>query len=392
MGKAVITTALRTAIAKEAGALKDFAPEEIGGNVVKALVERSRIDPAAVEDVIIGNQFSTMRMGRHCALLGGLPIEVPGVAINRACGSGLQAILYAAQAVESGCGDLYIAGGVESYTQAPYLLERPTEAFQRRPPRFLGADTRGDFGHPELGLDTPMGMTAEHVAEQFKIAREDQDRFALLSHQRTITAARQGFFDEQIVPIKVRGAGKEMAPFLADECPRPDTTLEKLSRLPPLFKKNGTVTAGNTCKRSDAASATIVASLDRARMLGLEILAYARASAVAGVHPDVMGIGPVPAIRKVLKRAKLSLQDIELIELNEAFAAQALAVIRELDLDQDKLNVNGGAIAHGHPTGATGAILTTKLLHEMRRRQAQFGIVTMCIGGGMGIAAVFEQI
>ncbi|MBI2988941.1 MAG: thiolase family protein [Deltaproteobacteria bacterium] len=390
--KAVVATPLRTAIAREGGAFKDLAPEEIGGHVINALVQRSGIDPAEVEDVVMGNQFSTMRMGRHCALLGGLSVEVPGVTINRACGSALQAILYAAQAVEGGCGDLYIAGGVESYTQAPYLLERPTEAFQRRPPRFLGADTRGDFGHPELGLDTPMGMTAENVAEQFKIAREDQDRFALLSHQRTITAARQGFFDEQIVPIKVRGAGKEMAPFLADECPRPDTTFEKLSRLPPLFKKTGTVTAGNTCKRSDAASAMIVTSLEKAKILGLEILGHVRASAVAGVHPNVMGIGPVPAVRKALKRAGLSLRDIGLIELNEAFAAQVLAVVRELDLDQDRLNVNGGAIAHGHPTGATGAILATKLLHEMRRRQAQFGMVTMCIGGGMGIAAVFEQI
>ena len=392
MSKAVLALPLRTAIAKEIGALRDFVPEEIGGKVVRALVERSGIDPAEVEDVIMGNQFSTMRLGRHCALLGGLPIEVPGFAVNRACGSGLQAIINAAQAIENDCGELFIAGGVESYTRAPYLMEKPAQAFQRQAPRFLGAESRGDFGVPELGLNTSMGMTAENVAEQFKISREEQDRFGLLSQQRAAAAAEAGLFEAQIVPIEVQSGGKQTVQFRADECLRPDTTLEKLAALPPLFKKNGTVTAGNTCKRSDAAGAMIVASLDKAKGLGLDVLARVRASAVVGVHPNIMGMGPVPAVRKALQRAKLSLSEIGLIELNEAFAAQVLAVARELDLDQDRLNVNGGAIAHGHPTGATGAILTTKLLYEMKRRQAQFGLVTMCIGGGMGIAAVFEQI
>ena len=392
MSQAVIALPLRTAIAKEIGALKEFFPEEIGARVVRALVERSGIDPAEVEDVIMGNQFSTMRLGRHCALLGGLPIEVPGIAVNRACGSGLQAIVNAVHAIENNCGELFIAGGVESYTRAPYLLERPAEAFQRRPPQFLGTDTRGDFGHPELGLNTSMGMTAELVAEQFKVNREDQDKFGLLSQQRAQEAVVRGLFDDQIVPVEVRAKGKERSEFRADECLRPDTTLEKLAQLPPLFKKNGTVTAGNTCKRSDAACAMLAVSQEKAKALGLQALARVRASAVAGVHPNVMGIGPVPAVRKALQRARLSVDDIGLIELNEAFAAQVLAVIRELKLDPDKVNVNGGAIAHGHPTGATGAILATKLLHEMRRRQIQFGIVTMCIGGGMGIAAVFENL
>ncbi len=392
MSQAVIALPLRTAIAREIGALKDFVPEEIGARVVRALVERSGIDPAGVEDVIMGNQFSTMRLGRHCALLGGLPIDVPGFAVNRACGSGLQAIIDAAQAIENNCGELFIAGGVESYTRAPYLLERPTEAYQRRPPQFMGTETRGDFGHPELGLNTSMGMTAEQVAEQFKISREDQDKFALMSQQRARAAVQQSLFDDQIVAVEVRGKGKERVEFCADECLRPDTTLEKLAQLPPIFKKSGTVTAGNTCKRSDAGSAMFVASQEKAKALGLEALARLRASAVAGVHPNIMGMGPVPAVRKALQRAGLSVEDVGLIELNEAFASQVLAVIRELELDPDKVNVNGGAIAHGHPTGATGSILTTKLLHEMRRRQVRFGIVTMCIGGGMGIAAVFEQI
>jgi acetyl-CoA C-acetyltransferase len=237
-----------------------------------------------------------------------------------------------------------------------------------------------------------MGMTAEQVAEQFKVSREDQDKFGLMSQQRAQAAVDRGSFDDQIVAVEVRGKGKERIEFRADECLRPDTTLEKLAQLPPLFKKNGTVTAGNTCKRSDAACAMLVASQEKAKALGLQALARLSASAVAGVHPNLMGIGPVPAVRKALRRARLSVDDIGLIELNEAFASQVLAVVRELKLDPDKVNVNGGAIAHGHPTGATGAILTAKLLHEMRRRQVQFGIVTMCIGGGMGIAAVFESV
>jgi acetyl-CoA C-acetyltransferase len=388
----VIALALRTAIAREGGALKDFMPEEIGARVVRALVERSGIEPAEVEDVIMGNQFSTTRLGRHCALLGGLPVEVPGFAVNRACGSGLQAIVNAAHAIENNCGELFIAGGVESYTRAPYLLDKPTQAYQRQPPRFLGVESRGDFGQPELGLNTSMGATAENVAEQFKISREDQDRFALLSQQRAAAAARNGLFNGQIASIDINAPGQEPLHFQVDECLRPDTTWEKLAQLPPLFKKNGTVTAGNTCKRSDAASALLVTTIDKAEAAGLEILATLRASAVAGVHPNIMGFGPVPAVRKALQRAGLSLGDVGLIELNEAFASQVLAVIRELDVDPGKVNVNGGAIAHGHPTGATGAILTTKLLHEMRRRRVQFGIVTMCIGGGMGIAAVFERL
>jgi acetyl-CoA C-acetyltransferase len=391
VSKAVIALPLRTAIAKEAGALKEFLPEEIGGKVVRALVERSGVEPGEVEDVIMGNQFSTTRLGRHCALLGGLPIEVPGFAVNRACGSGLQAIINAVQAIENDCGELFIAGGVESYTRAPYLMEKPTQAFQRQAPRFFGTESRGDLGIPELGLNTSMGMTAENVAEQFKISRADQDRFALVSQQRAVAALQAGIFEAQIVPVDIQGA-VGLAPFRADECVRPDTTMDKLAQLQPLFKKNGTVTAGNTCKRSDAASAMIVTTLDKAKALGLEVLARVRASAVVGVHPNVMGIGPVPAVRKALERAKLSLADIGLIELNEAFAAQVLAVARELDLDQDRLNVHGGAIAHGHPTGSTGAILTTKLLHEMRRSRVPLGIVTMCIGGGMGIAAIFEQV
>ncbi len=391
MRDAVICMPLRAAIAKEGGALAPLLPEEFGGEVLRVVVARSGIDPASVEDVVVGNMFTPARMGRHCGLLGGLPIEVPGVTISRACSSGVQAIVYAAQAIQTGASDLLIAGGVESYTRAPYLLDKPGEAYQRQPPKFISTETRGDFGHPELGMDTPMGMTAEHVAAKHGVSRGDQDAFALESQRRAARALAEGCFTDEIVPIDVPRKGG-VTRFAVDECPRADTTAEALARLTPAFKKEGTVTAGNACKRADGAAMMIVTTPERALALGLRPMARLVASAQAGVHPNLMGMGPVPAVRKALLKAGLSIEQIEVIELNEAFAAQAVPVIRELGLDPARVNPNGGAIAFGHPTGATGAILTTKLLHELARRQARYGLVTMCVGGGMGFAAVFERL
>ncbi len=392
MHEAVICNPLRAAIAKEGGGLAPLLPEEFGGQVVHAVVERSGIDPALVEDVVVGNQFSPARQARHCALLGGLPVEVPGVTVSRACGSGLEAIIVAARAIQTGANQLLIAGGVESYTRAPYLLDKPTEAYQRQPPKFISTETRGNFGRPDLGLDTPMAITAENVAEKYGVSREEQDAFALESQRRAARAMQQGLFQQEIVPIQVPKGRGETVVFSIDECPRPDTTAEGLARLPPAFKKNGTVTAGNACKRADGAAMMLVTSPERARALGLRPLARLVASAQVGVHPNYMGMGPVPAVRKVLHKAGIRLEEIDVIELNEAFAAQAVPVIRELGLDPERVNPNGGAIAFGHPTGATGAILTTKLVYELLRRGARYGIVTMCIGGGMGLAAIFESV
>jgi acetyl-CoA C-acetyltransferase len=392
MREAVIAMPLRAAIAREAGGLAPLLPEEFGGQVVSAVVERSGLDPNAVEDVIVGNQFSTSRMGRHCAVLGGLPVEVPGVTVSRACGSGLEAIISAARAVRSDSNDLMIAGGVESYTRAPYLLDKPSEAWQRQPPKFLGGDSRGNFGRPDLGLDTSMPITAENVADRYGVDRLSQDAFALESQRRAARAVQSGIFEPEIVSISVPQRRGGSTAFATDECPRLDTTPEALAKLPPVFKRDGTVTAGNACKRADGAAMMVVSSPETVRSFGLRPLGRLVASAQVGVHPNFMGIGPVPAVRKVLNKAGMTLDQIDVIELNEAFAAQAVAVVRELGLDPERVNPNGGAIAFGHPTGATGAILTTKLLYDLQRRDARYGIVTMCIGGGMGLAAIFERV
>jgi len=388
----VICTPLRTAVAREGGGLAALQPEEFGAQVLKAVVSASGVDPARIEDVVVGNQFHAARMGRHCALLGGLPVEVPGVSINRLCGSGLQAILYADQAIRAGTNEVLIAGGVESYTHAPYLLDRPTEAYQRQPPTFVSTASRGDFGRPDLGLTTSMAKTAENVAERYGLTREEQDRFAVESHARAARAVEGGLFKDQVVPIRLPERKGQPASFDREECLRPDTTLEGLARLRPLVRVDGTVTAGNTCKRSDAAAMMLVVAEDRAAELGLRPVARILASAQVGVHPDYMGIGPVPAIHKALARAGLTLDQVDRIELNEAFAAQVIPVMRETGMRLERVNVNGGAIALGHPTGATGAVLTVKLLHELIRCHGRYGVVTMCIGGGMGLAAVFERL
>lgn len=390
MREAVITTALRTAIGNDNGALRDVPHEYYAAHVIKELVRRSGIDPEEIEDLIWGNQQGVGRIGRNTALLAGLPIRVPGIRIDRACSSGLQSIVYAVLGIAWGNGDVYVAGGAESLSRAPYHLMRPSQAYQRTPPQFITVSGE-PVGDPSLGLQTPMGITAENVAEEFKISREEMDEFSLLSHQRAIRAIDEGRFKEQIVPFPVPQRRGEPIIFDTDEHPRRDTTLEVLRRLPPAFKPGGKVTAGNSCGITDAAAGVVVMARDKAKALSLEPLGVLRAYAVEGVHPNIMGVGPIPAVRKVLKRAGLKLEDMELIELNEAFASQTLAVMRELGMDLEKVNVNGGAIALGHPVGASGAILTMKLLYEMRRRDLHRGLVTMCIGGGMGMAAIFER-
>lgn len=386
--EAVIVSAVRTAIGRFGGALGRLRPEIYGAQVIKEAIRRVGLDPMEIDDVIFGNCLNAGgNIARLCALQAGLPLEIPGLTIDRQCGSGLNAVNLAAQAIMAGQGDVYIAGGTESMSLQPYVMER-SEFFSKRPPQFrVGFQlSPNEIGNP------PMGITAENLAEKYRISRQEQDQFALESQRKMARAMEAGVFKEQIVPIEVPAGKNETKIFEVDEHPRPNTTLEALAKLLPAFKEGGTVTAGNSSGVNDAASALVIMSLEKAKSLGLEPLAKIRSFAVAGVDPNIMGIGPVPATRKVLAQTGLTLSDIDLIEVNEAFAAQVLAVHRELDFDMDKVNVNGGAISHGHPIAATGAILTTKLVYEMKRRDVQFGLITACIGGGQGIATVFERI
>jgi acetyl-CoA acyltransferase len=370
--------------------LKDTRPDELAALVVRAAVERAGISPEMVEDVILGCAFPEasqgMNVARNALLRAGLPVDVPGMTINRFCSSGLQAIAIAAERVMVGAADIIVAGGVESMSYVPM------GGFNFSPHPGLTADW------PEVYIN--MGLTAEKVAEKYGVSREDQDRFALESHRRAWAAIQAGKFREEILPVRtrVRRVGKdgrqniEEIVFEQDESVRPDTSMEALARLKPVFRVNGTVTAGNSSPRNDGAAAVVVMSARKAEELGLKPRLLYRGFQVAGVPPEIMGIGPVKAVPRLLKKTGVRLQDVDLIELNEAFAAQSLAVIRELELDPQKVNVNGGAIALGHPLGATGAKLTVTLMHEMERQNAHFGIVTMCIGGGMGAAGLFERI
>ncbi|NLC77301.1 MAG: thiolase family protein [Clostridia bacterium] len=386
--EAVIVSAVRTAIGRSGGALGKVPPHWYGAEVIKEALRRIQLDPKEIDDVIFGNCLNAGgNIARLCALEAGLPLETPGLTIDRQCGSGLNAVNLAAQGVMAGLGEVYIAGGTESMSQQPYVMER-AEYFSKVPPRFrVGFQLSPDrIGNP------PMGITAENLAEKYGISRREQDEFALSSQQKMAQAQAQGLFEDQILPLTVPKNKKETMIFAVDEHPRPGTTLEGLAKLPPAFKEGGTVTAGNSSGINDGAAAVVIMSLEKAKALGLKPMAKIRSFAVAGVDPNIMGIGPVPATRKVLEQTGLSLADIDLVEVNEAFAAQVLAVDRELKFDMSKVNVNGGAIAHGHPIAATGAILTTKLVYEMERRDVQFGLITACIGGGQGIATVFERI
>ncbi|HEV3154166.1 MAG TPA: acetyl-CoA C-acyltransferase [Candidatus Baltobacteraceae bacterium] len=393
----VVVDAVRTPIGRYAGALATVRPDDLAALVVKALVQRTGIDSSRIDDVFFGaaNQSGedNRNVARMAVLLAGLPVDVPGVTVNRLCGSSLQAINSAAQAIAWGDGDFMIAGGVESMTRAPFVQLKPEKAFDRAPEIYdttIGwrmINPRMQELYPPISL----GETAEKVAEQYGISREDQDRFALESQMRAKAAAGRGAFSDEIVAVPVR-RGKETVEMTADEHPRPDTTLETLAKLKPAFKAGGTVTAGNSSGINDGAAALLLAERSAAERLNFTPLARIVSSGAAGVHPDVMGLGPIPASRKALQRAGITMRDVDLIEINEAFAAQSLACLRDLEIPAEKANVNGGAIALGHPLGASGARIATTLLHELRRRGGRYGLATMCIGVGQGVATIFERI
>jgi acetyl-CoA C-acetyltransferase/3-oxo-5,6-didehydrosuberyl-CoA/3-oxoadipyl-CoA thiolase len=399
MGEAVIVDAVRTPIGKHGGALSGVRPDDLGATVIRALVERSGIDPATIDDVILGcaNQSGedNRNVARMSGLLAGLPVEVPGQTVNRLCGSGLQAIISASQAIRAGEGDCFIAGGVESMSRAPWVMLKPQESFPRSAPDTADTTLGWRFTNPEMPEEwtISLGETAEKVADQCHVSREEQDAFALESQQRTARAAAEGRFDAEIVGVEVRDRRGVTSTVERDEHPRPDATREKLRAMKPAFRADGgTVTAGSSSGINDGASAVLIMDADVAEQRGLRPLARIVVSAVAGVSPDVMGLGPVPAIRKALDRAGLSIEDIDLVELNEAFAAQAVACVRALGIDPSRVNVNGGAIALGHPLGASGARIMTTLVHEMVRRKARYGLAAMCIGVGQGIATIIERI
>ncbi|MEO8638608.1 MAG: thiolase family protein [Chloroflexota bacterium] len=397
----VVVDGLRTPFGRYGGALREVRPDDMAAHVIRALLERTGVDPGAVDDVILGaaNQAGedNRNVGRMAALLAGMPIEVAGQTVNRLCGSGMQAVIGAAHAIIAGDGDLFVAGGVESMTRAPFVMAKASAAFPRGEQTLHDTTLGWRFTNPRLAdayYPYSMGETAENVVERCGVSREDQDRFALQSHQRWAAAQAAGRFADEVVPIEAPAAKGATATVDRDEHPRPDTTLEQLASLKPAFKRDvsGSVTAGNSSGINDGAAALLVTSEARAAELGLRPMARLLSSAVAGVDPATMGLGPIPASRKALDRAGLSVSDLDLVELNEAFAAQALPVMRELELDPEKVNVNGGAIAIGHPLGASGARLVATLLHEMRRRGARHGLATMCIGVGQGIASVWEAV
>jgi 3-oxoadipyl-CoA thiolase len=397
MAYAVIVDALRTPMGRYGGALAPVRPDDLGAHAIRSLVARTGVDPAAIDDVFWGaaNQAGEdcRNVGRMATLLAGLPTSVPGTTLNRLCGSGVQAINGAFHAIAAGVIDVAIAGGAESMTRAPFVILKPERAYDRAPE--IHDSTLGNrMVNPHLAAMYPpltLGETAEKVAEQFGVSREAQDRFAYDSQRKCKAAVDAGRFADELVPITVE-AGKKSYEVGADEPPRPDTTLEALAKLKPAFKSNGTVTAGNSSPLNDGAAALLVCSDAAAERHGWTPLARVVTSATFGVDPSVMGIGPIGATRKALERAKLTARDLDLVELNEAFAAQAVACVNELGIDPDIVNVNGGAIALGHPLGCSGARIATTLLHELRRRGGRYGLATMCIGMGQGIATLFERV
>ncbi|MHB8178656.1 MAG: thiolase family protein [Vulcanimicrobiaceae bacterium] len=383
-----VVDAVRTPIGRHGGALADVRPDELAACVLRALAERNNLDPSIVDDVHLGaaNQSGedNRNVARMAALLAGFPVDVPGATMNRLCGSSLQAIIGAAHAIACGEGDVIVAGGVESMSRAPYVIPKPSRPFARTPEIF---DTTLGWRMINAAMPAewriPLGETAERVARLYGISRDEQDRFAYDSQCKCAAALEAEAFDGELIAV---GA------VARDEHPRPETTLEGLARLKPAFSADGTVTAGNSSGINDGASALLLASADAARRQGWSPLARVVASGVAGVSPDVMGLGPIPATRVALVRAGLQIADLDLIEINEAFAAQSIACMRDLELDAQRTNVNGGAIALGHPLGASGARIATTLLHELARRRGRYGLATMCIGVGQGIAAIFEAI
>ena len=396
MRDALIVSAVRTPVGRVGGALATIRPDDLAALVVKASAERAGFDPAALDDVILGctNQAGedNRNIARMAALLAGFPIDVPGQTVNRLCGSGLQAVASAAQAIKADEGDAFIAGGVESMTRAPYVMLKSGTAWNREVPAVADSTIGWRFVNPRMKSDwtISLGLTAEKVARQYGVTREEQDAFALESQRRAAAAIRDGVFQDEIVPVEVPRKGAAPLVVAADEHPRPDLSLEALAALRPAFAADGTVTAGNSSGINDGASALLLVAGGTAT--AGRPLARVVASAVAGVDPSVMGLGPIPATRKVLKRAGLRADDIDLIELNEAFASQAIACIRELAFDPARVNVYGGAIAMGHAIGSSGARIVATLVHALHRRQARYGLATMCIGVGQGIAVVVERL
>ncbi len=390
----LICGAVRTPVGRHGGALASVRPDDLLSVAIAGLVERTGVPPELIEDVIVGcaNQSGedNRNVARMGALLAGLPVEVAGQTVNRLCGSGLQAVVSAAHAIRCGEGEIFLAGGVESMSRAPWVTLKPETGYTRQDPQSSDTTVGWRFVNPRMPdrWTVSLGETAEIVAAEAGTTREEQDAFALESQRRAARALEEGRFRDEIVPVDVPGRKGAVDRVEVDEHPRPDVTPESLARLRPAFRPDGTVTAGNASGLNDGAAVLLVASRGAASRLGLRPLARVGASAVAGIDPHRMGLGPVPAVRKVLRRTGLSVADLDLVELNEAFAAQALPCIRELGLDPERVNVNGGAIALGHPLGCTGARLLTSLVHEMGRCGARTGLVTMCIGVGQGIATV----
>jgi acetyl-CoA C-acetyltransferase len=390
MKEVVIVSAVRTAVGTMGGAIKDVHAADLGATAIKEAVKRAGISSDLVEEVImgcVGQVAENAFIARMCAIRAGIPSSSNAYTVNRLCGSGLQAINSAVQQIQTNNAEIVVAGGTENMDQLPYYVRKGRYGYR--------------FGHSQLedGLLTAltdpfgnysMGVTAEIVAERYGVSRDEQDEFAFVSQERAINAIDHGYFKDQIAPIEIKDRKGNVTIFDTDEHPRRGTTVEKLAKLKPAFKEGGTVTPGNSSGINNGASALVLMTRDKAEELGLKPIAVIREQAVAGVDPEIMGFAPAPAVKKLLKKAELTLNDIDLVELNEAFAAQSLAVIKDLELDQSKVNVNGGAIALGHPIGASGAIITVKLLSELKRRGLKRGISTMCIGGGQGIATIFE--
>jgi 3-oxoadipyl-CoA thiolase len=400
MGEAFVIDAVRTPVGRHGGVLSRVRPDDLAAHVMAAAVERNQIDPTTIDEVCFGDANQAGEDNRNVArmglLLAGLPVEVPGVTVNRLCASGLEAVNQASRAIRLGEADLVLAGGVESMSRAPLVQLKTDRAFARGVPEIADTTIGWRFINPrlsEMHSTEGMGETAENVAERYEVTRADQDRFALESHRRAVAARDEGRFDREVVVVQAPGARRgETAVVEADEGPRTDTTLESLAKLKPVFREGGTVTAGNASQINDGAACVVMASEDGADRLGKRPLARIVATGGAGVDPAYMGIGPIPASRKALERAGLGIEDIDLVEINEAFAAQVLPCMRELGIPHERLNVNGGAIAIGHPLGASGARLLGTLAWELRERGLRYGLATLCIGVGQGLATVIEAV
>ena len=396
---AVIVATARTPMGRYGGQLKDVRPDDLAAIVLKEVCERAHVKPAEVEDVILGcaNQAGedNRNVARMALLLAGFPVEVPGQTVNRLCGSGMQATIAAAREIQAGAADIVIAGGVESMTRAPWVMPKPDSAYPRGPQTAYDTALGWRLVNPRMAAlygTLQMGETAERVAQKYEVSREDQDAFALRSHRRAVAAQESGRLAEEIVPVVVAQRKGEPLRLSTDEGPRQDSSLEALAKLRPAFAEHGSVTAGNSSPLNDGATALVLMSAAKAKERGLKPLARLVAAAPAGVHPDYMGIGPVPSSFKALEKAGLQPSDMGVVELNEAFASQSLACVRLLGLDETKVNVNGGAIALGHPIGSSGARLVGTLIRQMVHSDSEYGLATMCIGVGQGIASVWQRI